>query len=58
MDTHITAVLIKWGKFKTLYWFKLYHNMLEPTLVFDGRRLVNKQEMEDIGFDYYKLGEH
>jgi UDPglucose 6-dehydrogenase len=35
---------------------KIYDSMLKPAFLFDGRNLVNHQEMRDIGFVTFGIG--
>ena len=56
-DAHAIAVLTEWDEFKTYDWKAIYDKMLKPAFVFDGRRLLDKEEMETLGFDYYKIGQ-
>ncbi len=56
-DAHAVAILTEWDEFKTYDWKKIYSNMLKPAFVFDGRRLLDKDFMESIGFNYYKIGQ-
>ncbi|WP_282056664.1 nucleotide sugar dehydrogenase [Maribacter luteus] len=56
-DAHAVAVLTEWDEFKTYDWKAIYDKMLKPAFVFDGRRLLDKEEMETLGFDYYKIGQ-
>nr|WP_298659737.1 UDP-glucose 6-dehydrogenase [uncultured Flavobacterium sp.] len=53
---HAIAVLTEWDEFKTYDWQKIYDNMLKPAFVFDGRNLLNKEELEKIGFVYQAIG--
>ena len=53
---HAIAVLTEWDEFKTLDWQNIYNNMLKPAFVFDGRNLLNKKELEKIGFVYQAIG--
>jgi len=53
---HAVAVLTEWDEFKELDWKSVYHNMLKPAFLFDGRRLLNRSEKEDIGFEFYAIG--
>lgn len=55
-DAHATAILTEWDEFKELDWKKVYENMLKPAFLFDGRRLLNKSEVETIGFKFYGIG--
>ncbi|WP_394749392.1 nucleotide sugar dehydrogenase [Spongiimicrobium salis] len=56
-EAHAVAILTEWDEFKTLDWDTIYSKMLKPAFVFDGRRLLNKSEMDEKGFIYYKIGQ-
>lgn len=56
-EAHAVAILTEWDEFKEYDWRKIYKNMLKPAFLFDGRRLLNKLEMEEKGFNYYKIGQ-
>lgn len=55
-NAHAIAVLTEWDEFKTYDWQKIHDNMLKPAFVFDGRNLLNKTELEKIGFVYQAIG--
>ena len=55
-NAHAIAVLTEWDEFKTYDWQKIYDNMLKPAFVFDGRNILNKEELEKIGFIYQGIG--
>lgn len=55
-EAHAIAVLTEWDEFKTYDWQKIYDNMLKPAFVFDGRNILNKEELEKIGFIYQGIG--
>ncbi|WP_035693153.1 UDP-glucose 6-dehydrogenase [Flavobacterium sasangense] len=55
-DAHAIAVLTEWDEFKTYDWQKIYDNMLKPAFVFDGRNILDKKELEKIGFIYQGIG--
>ena len=55
-DAHAIAVLTEWDEFKNYDWQKIYDNMLKPAFVFDGRNILNKEELEKIGFIYQGIG--
>ncbi|MGW1455542.1 UDP-glucose 6-dehydrogenase [Salegentibacter agarivorans] len=55
-DAHAVAVLTEWDEFKGLDWEKIYKEMLKPAFLFDGRRLLDKQTKEEIGFEFYAIG--
>lgn len=56
-DAHAIAVLTEWDEFKDYDWATIYDTMLKPAFVFDGRRLLDKEKMNTLGFEYYKIGQ-
>lgn len=55
-DAHAVAVLTEWDEFVTYDWQKIYDGMKKPAFVFDGRGILNKKELETIGFQVYAIG--
>jgi UDPglucose 6-dehydrogenase len=55
-NAHAIAVLTEWDEFKTYDWNKIYNSMQKPAFVFDGRGILDKTTLENIGFVYYKIG--
>ncbi len=55
-DAHAIAIITEWDEFKTYDWQRIYNNMMKPAFVFDGRNIVNKAELESIGFSVYQIG--
>lgn len=55
-DAHAIAILTEWDEFKSYDWQKIYDAMQKPAFVFDGRNLLNKKELEQIGFVYQAIG--
>ncbi|AYN69750.1 nucleotide sugar dehydrogenase [Euzebyella marina] len=56
-NAHAIAILTEWDEFKTYSWNDIYTKMLKPAFVFDGRRILDKENMESLGFQYYKIGQ-
>ncbi|MBT9189040.1 MULTISPECIES: nucleotide sugar dehydrogenase [Zobellia] len=56
-DAHAIAILTEWDEFKNYDWDTIFEKMLKPAFVFDGRRLLSKEDMEAKGFQYYKIGQ-
>ena len=56
-DAHAIAILTEWDEFKTYDWKKIYDNMKKPAFIFDGRRILDRNELEAIGFRVYRIGE-
>jgi UDPglucose 6-dehydrogenase len=48
-------LLTEWNEFKSLPWQAMKKRMLSP-LLFDGRNLLNPEEMRAIGFTYTSIG--
>lgn len=55
-EAHAIAIVTEWDEFKTYDWQKIYDNMLKPAFVFDGRNILDKKELEKIGFIYQGIG--
>ncbi len=55
-DAHAVAVLTEWDEFTAYDWNKIFEHMKKPAFVFDGRMILEKKEMEHIGFEYYVIG--
>merc|ERR1712241_1184155 len=55
-DAHAIVVLTEWDEFKTYQYQDFYGKMLKPAFMFDGRGILNHQELEDIGFEVHAIG--
>lgn len=55
-NAHAVAVMTEWDEFKNADWNQIYNNMLKPAFVFDGRNVLDKKELERIGFIYQAIG--
>lgn len=53
---HAIAILTEWEEFVQYDWQKIYDSMQKPAFVFDGRNILNKAELENIGFVYQGIG--
>ncbi len=53
---HAIAVLTEWDEFKSYDWKRIYNNMLKPAFLFDGRNILDRDELEKIGFIYKGIG--
>ena len=54
--SHAIAVLTEWEEFVDYDWQSIYDAMQKPAFVFDGRNILNKTEMQKIGFVYQAIG--
>lgn len=57
LGAHAVAVLTEWDEFKGYDWAKVKEEMKKPAFVFDGRKLLNRGQLAQLGFDYYAIGE-
>ncbi len=55
-DAHAVALLTDWDQFKEADWRSIYERMVKPAFIFDGRNLLDRSEMEAIGFIYHGTG--
>jgi UDPglucose 6-dehydrogenase len=53
---HAIAILTEWNEFKTCDWKRIYDGMMKPAFVFDGRNLLDKDAMRNLGFHYNGIG--
>ena len=51
----ILIILTEWGEFKNLDYIKIYQLMRKKVII-DFRLILNRDEMEQIGFSYYDFG--
>ena len=56
-DSHGLAILTEWDEFKDLDWKKIKDSMKKPAFLFDGRKLLDRKQIESLGFVYYAIGE-
>ena len=56
IDSHAVAVVTEWDEFITYDWKKIFKSVMKPAKVFDGRNILNVQELEKIGFKFYATG--
>lgn len=55
-DAHAVAILTDWDEFVTYDWKEIFNKMMKPAFIFDGRKILKKQVMKDIGFEIFSLG--
>jgi UDPglucose 6-dehydrogenase len=55
-NAHAIAVLTEWDEFVTYDWQRIYDGMQKPAFVFDGRNILDKAVLENIGFVYQAIG--
>ena len=57
-QAHAILLLTDWDEFKTYDYAKLYQNMTKPAFLFDGRNLLDHEELRRIGFEVHAIGKH
>jgi UDPglucose 6-dehydrogenase len=55
-DAHAVLLCTEWEEFTKLDWQKIYSSMSKPALVFDGRNILNGEELKKIGFEFLSIG--
>lgn len=55
-DAHAVAILTEWDEFKKYDWGKVFSSMKKPAHIFDGRAILNVEELRKIGFVTYCVG--
>jgi UDPglucose 6-dehydrogenase len=53
---HAIAVMTEWEEFKDIDFAALYETMEKPAFVFDGRNILDHDELRAIGFEVYAIG--
>lgn len=55
-NSHAIAILTEWDEFKNYDWQRIYDSMLKPAFIFDGRNVLDKSKLEEIGFVVQSIG--
>ena len=55
-DAHAIVVLTEWDEFKTLDFATIYSKMNKPAFLFDGRNLLDRDQLRKIGFITHGVG--
>merc|ERR1712232_389307 len=53
---HALCILTEWDEFKTLDYEKIFNSMAKPAFIFDGRNIVDHDELRKIGFEVHAIG--
>merc|ERR1711988_1706041 len=53
---HAILICTEWDEFKDYDYKRIYDNMMRPAFIFDGRRILDKKTLDDIGFRTYIIG--
>ncbi len=55
-NSHAIAIMTEWDEFKAFDYSRIYQIMKKPSFIFDGRKILNKKELENIGFHAFEIG--
>lgn len=55
-STHAIVVCTEWDEFITLDYQRIYHSMMKPAYIFDGRKILDHQALQQIGFHVQTIG--
>ena len=55
-QAHAIALLTEWDEFKDLDYSSIYAKMHQPAILFDGRNLLDLNELKKIGFRAHGIG--
>jgi len=55
-DAHAIAVMTEWDEFKEIDFPSIYQKMKKPAFVFDGRNILEENNLPQLGFEYYGIG--
>ncbi|MBN1482646.1 UDP-glucose 6-dehydrogenase [candidate division KSB1 bacterium] len=53
---HAIAILTEWSDYKSLDYQRLYNSMHKPAFLFDGRNIIDRDNLFKIGFNVYSIG--
>ncbi|PIE89933.1 MAG: UDP-glucose 6-dehydrogenase [Acidobacteria bacterium] len=54
--SHAIFVLTEWKEYKDLDYERIYNSMEKPAFLFDGRNILNREKLSEIGFQVYNIG--
>ncbi|HFD38499.1 MAG TPA: UDP-glucose 6-dehydrogenase [Anaerolineae bacterium] len=53
---HAIVILTEWPQYAELDYEAIYERMVKPAFVFDGRNILDRHKLYDIGFNVYAVG--
>ncbi|RZB39228.1 UDP-glucose 6-dehydrogenase [Asbolus verrucosus] len=55
-NSYAVVLCTEWDEFVTLDYHKIYHEMMKPAYIFDGRKILDHQALINIGFHVQTIG--
>ena len=56
VNSHAILILTEWDEFKLYDYNSIFKKMNDPCYIFDGRKILNKNKLQKIGFKTYEIG--
>lgn len=53
---HAIAVLTEWDSYRKLDYKRIFDSMVKPAFIFDGRNILNRKALFDLGFNVFAIG--
>lgn len=50
------CILTEWDEFTVIDWELIYSGMKRPAWIFDGRNILNREILKNMGFEIYQIG--
>lgn len=54
--THAVVICTEWDEFVKLDFSRIYQAMMKPAFIFDGRKILNHEQLHQIGFHVQTIG--
>ena len=58
LKAHAIVICTEWDEFKTYDYCKIYDGMEKPAFIFDGRKMMDHDMLEEIGFKVKSIGKN
>ena len=55
-DYNLVVITTEWDEFKNYDWKNTFENIKKPSYIFDGRNILNSEEIKKIGYNYFGIG--
>jgi len=53
---HAIAVVTEWDLYRSLDYRRIYRSMMKPAFIFDGRNVLDRERLFEIGFNVFPIG--
>ena len=55
---HAIVICTEWDEFKNYEYLRIYEGMEKPAFIFDGRKMMDHEMLEEIGFKVKSVGKN